>query len=133
PIPEAFEALRNKLGQFGDIQFNNIALGNERGRRELAVRRFDECTSLLDLGERLRQGVYGLDLAVDRVVSVEIRRLSEYVKEHGLTAIDLLKLDVQGFELEVLRGAEPILPRVEWIYAEAQFQELYAEGPTFRE
>jgi hypothetical protein len=31
--------------------------------------------------------------------------------------------------LEVLAGAEPVLERIEWIYTEAQFEELYQEAP----
>ena len=131
PIPEAFATLRSRLHDFGGIQFNNVALGNTAGDRDLVVRRFDECTSFLELGERLQRGVYGLDLAPDRTVRVTIQRLADYVIESSIAAIDLLKLDVQGYELEVLRGAEEILPRTEWIYTEAQFQELYEGGPMF--
>jgi hypothetical protein len=37
----------------------------------------------------------------------EIRTLSEVIREHGLPRVDLLKVDVEGEELEVLRGIEP--------------------------
>src|SRR5690606_18103140 len=37
----------------------------------------------------------------------------------------LLKLDVQGFELEALAGCEEILERFDWVYAECSFVELY--------
>ena len=131
PIPEAMAKLRQSLEALGGIHFNQLALGRSNERRDFVVRRFDEASSFLGLGERLREGVYGLDFGADRTIAVEVRRLSDYVREHDVTTIDLLKLDVQGFELEVLRGAEEVLPRIEWIYAEAQFQELYEGGPTF--
>ena len=38
----------------------------------------------------------------------------------------LLKLDVQGFELEALRGCEDLLDRFAYVYAECSFVELYA-------
>jgi FkbM family methyltransferase len=131
PIPEAFETLRQNLADLGGIHFNNLALGNFNGHHDLVVRRFDEATSFLDLGKRLIDGVYGLDFASDRTIKAEVRKLADYVRDHDVPAIELLKLDVQGYELEVLRGAEEILPRVHWIYTEAQFQELYAGGPSF--
>jgi len=37
----------------------------------------------------------------------------------------LLKLDVQGFELEALKGCEDLLHCFAWVYAECSFVELY--------
>jgi len=37
-----------------------------------------------------------------------------------------LKLDVQGFELEALRGCEDLLDRFACVYAECSFVEMYA-------
>lgn len=129
PIPEAFNVLRNKLSELGGIRFNN--LGSVNGRHELVVRKFDEASSFLKLGKRLRDGVYGFDFSADRTIEVEVLRLAEYVCEQGVPVINLLKLDVQGYELEVLRGSEEVLSRIDWVYTEAQFQELYVGGPTF--
>ncbi|TDD61280.1 amino acid adenylation domain-containing protein [Kribbella antibiotica] len=39
-------------------------------------------------------------------VDVELRTLSQVIREHGLTVIDLLKIDAEKGELEVLRGIE---------------------------
>ena len=50
---------------------------------------------------------------------------------YEIKRIRLLKLDVQGFEIEVLKGAEAILSSIEYICAEAHFQELYKGGPVF--
>ena len=37
----------------------------------------------------------------------------------------MLKIDVQGFEYEVLRGMTNLSPKIRWIYVEASFVELY--------
>ena len=42
----------------------------------------------------------------------------------------LLKLDVQGAELQVLQGAEKLLPIIDAIYCEVSFVELYERQPT---
>ncbi|HEB94406.1 MAG TPA: FkbM family methyltransferase, partial [Gammaproteobacteria bacterium] len=41
-----------------------------------------------------------------------------------------LKIDVQGFEMEVLRGCEELLRRFQYVYVECSFVELYA-GQAF--
>jgi FkbM family methyltransferase len=42
---------------------------------------------------------------------------------------DFLNLDVQGAELEALKGATGILPGVRWVYTEVSAEELYAGQP----
>ncbi|MHB8311541.1 MAG: FkbM family methyltransferase [Metallibacterium sp.] len=38
----------------------------------------------------------------------------------------MLKLDVQGYELQALRGCETLLEAFAWVYCECSFVELYA-------
>lgn len=45
--------------------------------------------------------------------------------------IDVLKVDVQGAELDVLRGAELSLPTVRGLELEVEFQALYVGQPLF--
>ncbi len=44
-------------------------------------------------------------------LSIGVTTLDHYVAEHGLTAVRLLKVDVEGHELEVFRGATELLER----------------------
>lgn len=133
PIPAAAGKLEHEFADWGDLHVARVALAAEEGSTELVVREYDQCTSLLELGSKLKEGVYGLDLSPAGTIQVSLERLDRYAQRHGIERIDLLKLDVQGYELEVLKGAGEFLQRIEWIYAEAQFQELYAGGPMFDE
>jgi hypothetical protein len=47
--------------------------------------------------------------------------------------ITLLKLDVQGYELEVLKGAEESLKNIDYIIIEANLEQLYTNQPSFSE
>jgi FkbM family methyltransferase len=128
-LPEAFATLAQRLAGIRGLAMNNIALGSVREERELLVSRFDEASSFLELGPVLENRVYGIDFSIDRRIPVAVEALADYVTARDIRKIDLLKLDVQGFELEVLRGGASILDRVDWIYTEVQFLELYRGGP----
>jgi FkbM family methyltransferase len=44
---------------------------------------------------------------------------------------DMLKMDVQGAELDILEGAKKILPRIKWIYLEVSFVPCNEGAPLF--
>lgn len=46
---------------------------------------------------------------------------------------DLLKLDVQGYELEVLKGAEQSLPHIRVILAEVNLLDIHQNVPLLAE
>ncbi len=68
-----------------------------------------------------------------RVVPVTTRRLDALVKEHGLPPPELLKLDVQGSELAVLRGAGEILDSCSALIAELSFVQGNDGAPSATE
>jgi FkbM family methyltransferase len=129
PIPAAFATLTGRLAAHGGMVFNAIALGAERGERDFHVSRFAEASSFLETAEAAEEHVKNIDFSVEETIPVRIETVAAYTAEHGIARIDLLKLDVQGFELEVLKGAEPVLGRIDFIYCEAQFRELYRGAP----
>ena len=60
--------------------------------------------------------ISGESTMLTRIVSdggtmVPALRLDDYVAEQGLTRIDLVKIDVEGHELQVLRGSERLIER----------------------
>jgi FkbM family methyltransferase len=58
-----------------------------------------------------------------------MRTMGQIVKDRHLGIPDLLKLDVQGYELEVLKGAEDLLHHVSVIVAEVNFLDIHRRVP----
>jgi hypothetical protein len=61
--------------------------------------------------------------------SVQLRTLDSFIATHALTAPLLLKADVQGYELEVLKGASRCLDLCELLLIEVSFRRLYDASP----
>lgn len=70
------------------------------------------------------------ELAARRVA---VRRLDEALAGEAIAAPALLKIDVQGFEYEVIQGIGALVEAIEWIYAEVSLIELYEGQKLFDE
>jgi hypothetical protein len=57
---------------------------------------------------------------------VEVKPLDHVLSFADIIAPALLKIDVQGYEQQVLQGCVPLLPSFDWIFVELSFIELYA-------
>jgi FkbM family methyltransferase len=67
-------------------------------------------------------------------VSITVRRLDDLMAEESLPAPDILKIDVQGGEMLVLRGLGEHLAKVKVIQAETWFTRAYGpDTPLFHE
>lgn len=69
----------------------------------------------------------------DAVTAMRSRTLDSLIEEHKLAGPFLLKADVQGYELEVLRGANYTLEETEVILLETSLMPYNAGAPTFSE
>lgn len=109
------------------------AVGAAPGTAELTISEFPPANSLLPVSEASREGWKGVDFTCKRRVSVPVTTIAAHAETHELKEIKLLKMDVQGYELEVLRGCAGALERIEYVYAEVQFIPLYIGAPVWTE
>jgi len=87
--------------------FNNFGLSSERGKRTLWL--FSEGAGINSLYKRhgLDDG-YGLPEQI-KEETISLDTLDDYCERVKVQSIDLLKVDVEGHELEVFKGAERML------------------------
>lgn len=123
PLPGPAAAARRVLG--ADAVVHEVALGRDTGRATLNVSGHDDSSSLLDIG---RQADEFAGTAAVGTLEVDVRRLADFI-DPTLPGPVLLKIDAQGYELEVLAGAGDGLRHVDEIYCECSFLELYRGQP----
>ena len=83
----------------------------------------DDSSSLLPISKAQSAHFPGTESVGTRLVATG--PLSDFVGMADLGGQNLLKIDVQGFELEALKAAETMLPRFCWIYVECSYVSLY--------
>jgi FkbM family methyltransferase len=127
PVPAALDTLRAVVGQHPRITIHPIALGRAAGEAMLHVSASDDSSSLLPASALLR-ATYPQTRQVGEV-SVRTDRLDQDLPTGALRSPCLLKIDVQGFEMEVLVGATELLPHIDEILVECSFVELYGGQP----
>jgi FkbM family methyltransferase len=120
PLPGPASALRRVTGS--RVRVETVALGSAPGQAEINVSARDDSSSLLPIGERQVREFPGT--AKQSTVTIEVSTLDSAVT--GPVARPcLLKVDVQGLELEVLKGGRETLREVDEALVECSFVELY--------
>lgn len=121
PLPSSFEKASRAVGGSGRVQLRRQAVGAAPGTAEIHVTADADSSSLRrPTGEQTRRFPGTND--VERV-EVEVVTLDQAVAEAPRPA--LLKLDLQGGELDALRGAEGLLASIDAVFVECSFVELY--------
>jgi FkbM family methyltransferase len=113
-----------------------LALGKSSEERTLYVTHAPMCSSLYQPNESLLARFAGLqELAgLDFSISIETTTLDLFCETENIANIDFLQIDVQGADLDVLKGSKNLLSKsVLGIQIEVEFSPLYSEQPLFRD
>ncbi len=131
PLESAAAKYRKVLGHRPDVVLHQVALSDSVGEREMHIARQDDCSSLLPIG-RLQESYFPAS-GLSHVTTVPVTTLDTVLADSLWPGSVLLKLDVQGAELDVLRGAAMLLAKLDWVYLEVSFVELYEGQPLAAE
>jgi FkbM family methyltransferase len=122
PDPFNFPLLhaRAKTAASANVDAYQVALGDKNGRALLHSSAYNRADNRLS-PSHTEPNV--------EVCEVEVRTLDEFLSARGTPALDALKIDVQGSEAHVLRGARKTLAvGVQWIWVEFSPDHLRGSG-----
>lgn len=128
----AFEPQKTLAAQIAathpSVTVNNMALGDAAGTLEL----FDYADQPGSQHASLLVGVIdGIHRGYTKSEKVSIGTLDDYCAQHHVDYIDLLKIDVEGFELKVLQGAKRLLEENRVDVIQFEFNEMNVVAKTF--
>ncbi|NJR66351.1 MAG: FkbM family methyltransferase [Leptolyngbyaceae cyanobacterium CRU_2_3] len=110
-----------------------LALSSAIGESTLYVTRNPMCSSLYPPDEAYLERFAGLIelVATDFTLNLETTTLDAFCQQAELATIDFLQIDVQGADLDVLKGGSQILQTVLAVQVEVEFSPLYQGQPLF--
>ncbi len=127
PIPEIAESIYTFKDK--DVVVITKALGEKNETVDFNVNKRAVTSSILepDMVKKYHPGVADLS----QKISVQSVRLDSLVSNNTIPSPDIIKLDLQGYELFALRGSQGVLSKVKMILTEVEFVSLYKDQPLF--
>jgi FkbM family methyltransferase len=125
PLPRPYAILARIMARQPRIRTHQAAIGPHAGPVRMHVMHPDDCSSLL--APTAMQTAIFRGSEESGVATVALAPLDVFVSARELEAPSLLKVDVQGYELEALKGCAGLLDRFAAVYVEGSFERLYAD------
>jgi FkbM family methyltransferase len=124
PDPTLWETLKRKFAGNPRVHVVQAALGDVAGKAQFNINVSRPTNSLLPSSESLQPDLKQLCETVEQV-EAEIVTIDEYCRANSIERVDVIKLDLQGYDYLALKGAEAMLKKAGVVLVEVLFKEIY--------
>ena len=127
------ENIKNKFKNT-QICLENIAIGSLTKDVELNYLNETSSSTLRDLNIKskyFKKKEQYFGKLLNKKIKVKQVNFKEYLKKNNIIKIDLLKIDTEGYELEVLRGLKDYISKVSIILFEHHYDNMIVKNYTF--
>jgi FkbM family methyltransferase len=130
--PAVYAKLQDNTAGLQGVLAIHCAAGDQNGTAELRVANSDRSSSVFPFA---RHRAIFPTVKQTSLAEVPARTLDQILKETDQQPGDynVLNLEIQGAELIALKGAASLLPNVQAVLAEVNYEELYAGGATIEQ
>lgn len=129
PLPNCYSKLISRSSGNSRIKSYNIGVGDKKCTMDINQSSWHPASSFRKMGD-LHKGNYPHS-AGSKAVSVRVDTLDSIFTDIELEDNIFIKMDVQGFEDEVIKGGADIFKRAKVVVVECSFKELYEDEPKF--
>jgi len=115
-----------------DIQTYPYAVGGVCGSQTLYETNAGDCSSLYKPNEALLQRYRDLEVVyLKNTREIDVITLNAFMEQEDVKEIDFIKVDVQGAELDVFKGAGKAMPQLIGVCTEVEWVPIYEGQPLF--
>lgn len=120
PSQRIFDQLKTNIADRKEVFAWNAALGSSAGKQTFLENTHSDMSSFLELSKT----GWG---KIEQKSTVDVWTVDQFLEEHGIGFVDILKSDTQGYEFEVFKGAEQAMRRnrIGLLYFEFIFSDMY--------
>ena len=117
-----------KIGK--NIKVYNLAVGSKIEKKKLIINKIDLTNTLSKINKnsfylKIKNLIIGRSKKKNSFEKVRVVSLKNFCKTNKIRSIDFLKIDVEGYEYDVLRGAKGLLKNINFIMIEIQKNDMY--------
>jgi FkbM family methyltransferase len=131
PIEESYNKIRLVSGQYPNIIPVRTALGNFRGETKINIAESISSSSILNLNADEKSDEFGRILKSTGAEIINVDLLDNLIPSGQ--EVSILKIDVQGYELEVLKGGRKTLSKTRFVVLEISNHGGYVNSPKYHE
>lgn len=126
PSASHLEKLGSALAGLDHVTVNPVALGAQPGEATLY-----KDADITGLASMTRRDLTHVGLSMELSEAIRVDTLDAYCSSHGIAAIDMLKIDVEGHELDVLKGGVSMLDQRKVAVVQFEFGGCNVDTRTF--
>lgn len=124
-----FKILSKNLKKYKNINKNNIALDSKPGKKIIYINKLSSTSTLSNINKKsfflkIKKILLQNNSNLPKNYLIKTSSIDEFFKKVDLTDV-LLKIDVEGFEYNVLLGSKKLIHKIKYIIIEKQFFNLH--------
>lgn len=131
PLPACYRQLSSNVAGLEGIRLHNVAVGDQEGRVVMEENGYSPSSSLLTITDRHIENFPFTNSR--KLVNVNVSTLDNLLRDEHLVSPILIKMDVQGYEKNVIMGGSTSIGQAKALIVETSFETLYDGQPLFDE
>ena len=122
--PNKYNLIEERLRKFDNMFLGKFAAGRKNDVNTLNLANNGQSSSLLEFGTHKKSYP---DIDYVSKIKVKTKPLDDWLEENfkNKNQFNFINIDIQGYELEALKGMPNQLKIAEYVYLEVNFEEVY--------